>query len=85
MSDDPQVKVLPVPEGSIIWLHNIAGTGEGDDAYHIQDDMLEQLAQRVPHKQFVVLVTNGTGVVDVLGPDELVARVRAALEPTDER
>lgn len=70
---DSRVEVLPVPEGSIIWLHNIV-----DETSIEEIDRL--LRDSIPHNQFCALVTKGDGVVEVLGPDELVARVRAALD-----
>ncbi len=73
-----EVKVLPVPEGSIIWVHNI-DLGEGLDVSDIMPDLMHGIG----HNRFVLLNTNGEGEVEVLGPDDdLVARVRAALEDT---
>lgn len=72
---DSQVKVLPVPEGSIIWIHNI-DFGEGVDDIDVLSDVL----QIIGHAKVVLLHTNGEGIVDVIGPDELVERVRAAFE-----
>lgn len=76
MSEDTRVEVLPVPEGSIIWLHNIAHTLNEDS---LTSDLRTALIAASGHDRFVVLVTVGPGVVEVLGPDEMVERVRAAL------
>lgn len=72
---DSRVEVLQVPPGSILWLHNIDLGDDYDAGY-----ALDQLLQAIGHTDHVILQTNGDGVVEVLGPDELVARVRAALE-----
>lgn len=70
-----EVKVLSVPEGSIVWLHDIDMVPG--------DDWMDVLRKGIGHDQFVILHTEGDGVVEVLGPDELVAKVRAALDSTD--
>ncbi len=71
---DSRVEVLPVPKGSIVWLHNI-DLGPPDQVGEAYDALLKGIG----HTEAVVLCTNGDGIVDVLGPDDLVERVRAAL------
>lgn len=74
---DSHVEVLAVPRGSIVWLHNV-GIEENDE--HV----LDALHRVVGHMQFAVVISNGPGVVAVLGEDEIVARVRSALDvPTE--
>lgn len=81
----PHVGVLPVPEGSIVWLHNIEPPPDAKGTmYNMSRDLLVALVEHVGHDQFVILTTAGEGVVDVLGPEDLVARVRAALTPEGE-
>lgn len=85
----PHVGVLPVVEGSIVWLHNIslAAAGPkmpGDDPFDLGGELVAGLIDAVGHQRFVVLCTEGDGIVDVLGPEDLVARVRAALTPEGE-
>jgi hypothetical protein len=87
MSDDSRVEVLPVPEGSIVWLHNIDGAPPNEDDLGgdgMTADLMDGLRRATGHNQFVVLCTNGDGVVEVLGPDELVTRVRAALDAPED-
>lgn len=75
------VQVLPVPEGSIIWLHDIAGVGDDPETF-TQDftgELQAALMAKIPHQRYVVLCTYGDATVEVLGPDDLVTRVRAAL------
>lgn len=72
MSD---VKVVPVPKGSIVWLNDIDFV---DDA--MLDHTRQAIAEACGHEGFVILQTFGGGTVEVvLGPDDLVARVRAAV------
>lgn len=78
---DSRVEVLPVVEGSIIWLHNLHVDDPADRGGTMLDGIMSQLIGAVGHDRFVVLCTEGEGVVDVLGPEDLVARVRAALNP----
>lgn len=78
--NEPTIKVLPIPPGSILWLHNIDVYDEDDAG---PDGLfLSLLQQAVGHKQFAVLKTDGGGIVDVVGAEELVDRVRAVLEPS---
>lgn len=80
MSDDSHIEVLPVPEGSIIWLHNVQPQPPSGDNFDIGAELHRVLDGRIGHDKYVVLTTEGDAVVDVLGEDELVSRVRAALE-----
>lgn len=41
---------------------------------------MESLVEKIPHRNYCVLVTFGDGAVEVLGEDEIVTRVRAALD-----
>lgn len=72
---DSRVEVLAVPEGSIVWLHNV-DLGDEEAVAHAA----RHLRRQIGHDRFVMLQTNGAGRVDVLGEDELAARVGAALE-----
>jgi hypothetical protein len=72
--DTAHVEVLPVPEGSIIWMHN---AGFAPD---MTDEILETFHKAIGHERYCILCTEGRGVVEVLGPDDFVARVRAALD-----
>lgn len=73
MSDDTRIEVLPVTEGSIIWLHNV-DFPDGDLGH-----LVKMLREKIGHDRFLLLSTDGDGVVEMLGEDEVVARVRAAL------
>lgn len=85
-TDASRVEVLPVVRGSIVWLHNVDGLQPTYDDDGIETDpgfldhLLDTLRQKVGHNQFVVLCTEGEGIVEVVGEDEIVARVRKALE-----
>lgn len=82
MSDDPHIAAIPVPEGSIVWLHNIDLPDDDElDTDDMPNQLTEQLRRALGHDRFVVLCTQGPNatVHVVLGPDELVAAVRAAL------
>lgn len=74
MSDDTRIEVLPVTEGSIIWLHNV-DFPDGDLGH-----LVKMLREKIGHDRFLLLSTDGDGVVEVIGEDEVVARVRAALD-----
>lgn len=77
---DSRVEVLAVPEGSIVWLHNIdLAPGIDGDNETMLEGFLRDLKQQCGHSKFVILSTNGEGVVDVIGEDALAGRVRAAL------
>lgn len=76
-----EIKVMPVPEGSIVWLNDID---------FLDEEMLAQvkgsLVEACGHDRFILFQTFGGGVVEVLGsPDELVERVRASLDVPDAR
>lgn len=77
--DDSRVEVLPVPESSIVWVHNI----DLGDEQPIGEGLARMLENRIGHDRFLVLITAGSGVVSVVGEDEIVARVRAALAATN--
>lgn len=74
--DDSRVEVLPVPEGSIIWVHNI------DADPSVLDGLGKQLQDRIGHNRFLVLYTQGDGTVKAYGDGDLDAiteRIRAAI------
>lgn len=74
--DDSRVEVLPVPEGSIIWVHNI------DADPSVLDGLGKQLHDRIGHDRFLVLYTQGDGTVKVYGDGDLnaiIERIRVAL------
>lgn len=78
--DDSRVEVLPVPEGSIIWVHNI------DADPSVLDGLGKQLHDRIGHDRFLVIYTQGDGTVKVYGDGDLDAiteRVRSAIAPTN--
>lgn len=74
-----EVKVLPVPKGSIVWLHDVLVT-DGDEDADIALTIRMKLSDAFGHDEFAVLLTDGGGLVDVLGPDDLIERVRAVLD-----
>lgn len=81
-----RVEVLAVPRGSVVWLRNIAGLNlsvdpiTGEEIPGFLDDFMAELIAKVGHTQFCVLATEGDGTVEVVGEDEIVDRVRQALE-----
>ena len=76
-NETTRVEVLPVPEGSIVWLHNV----DFDPA--TIEDAQDAMLKAVGHDRFVLLFTHGAGIVEVLGLDEIVAKVRAAIEASE--
>lgn len=73
---DQSVEVLPVPEGSIIVLRNVAFGGD-DDAIN---NVVESLREGLGHDKFVMLHLNDGGEVDVWGPDvDVAAKIRDLL------
>lgn len=83
MSD---LKVLPVPRGSIIWLDDIdfAPDDEGEDL----DRQIRMLHDRIEevcgHHEFMLLWTSGGGSVKVVGLDRLVEMVRERLRADED-
>lgn len=84
-TNDTRVEVLPVPEGSIIWLHNIdLGFEDDPDQADCIPALISTLRRATGHERFCILQTSGEGKIEAFGAgdvDQLVERVRAAIEP----
>ena len=89
VSDVKDVKVLPVPRGSLIVLIDV-GSGDTPDEespvdehfdHSMMGDLIKGLIEKCGHNEFVILeVNSGDGKVEVFGSvDEAVARVKTAL------